>query len=479
MEKILTKSDYRQLRLLSLLFFKNELVSKNYAADYLEINKITLNKDIASINYFFSKDTLEIQVFKNKWIVLSRNKQTNFALITANMIYNSQTFRIALSTLNDAKETPVSFAEKEFISKSLLYTKLEELDNLLAENRLILNKTPIEILGNELYIRFFYFHIFDRAYPYAGWLFDDIPFDTISIYIFKIEQVMGIRLSPIAKTDYAIAISIHLKRIQKNHPLQLNENQLLYWQQIMDFYEIKKMDFSDLESILSQEIPLNEKSIIFLSLFLCSFTYTKKEALDKTLNYYKKYRPMRYKAAQELVDISDTDIKDLKFVTASLLGFFGKYTLVGKSAYIIEIEEHENRNKINLVSKQKVEQKLLEVSKYAADLEFIRENMDAILPYVHELLNISSTLSQLHEKLHVQIISKNGYMWEELLKYQIRQRFSEELLIFSNTDYSFGDIDCDLIITDFPIIEENSIDILTWNSPPTDQDFEMLRDFIK
>lgn len=479
MEKILTKSDYRQLRLLSLLFFKNELISKNYAADYLQIHKITLNKDIASINNFFSKDILEIQVFKKKWIVLSRNKQTNFSLITANMIYNSQTFRIVLSTLNDVKETPTSFAKKEFISQSLLYNKLEELDNLLAENRLILNKTPIEILGNELYIRFFYFHIFDRSYPYAGWLFDDIPLDNISIFIFKIEQTMGIRLSLIAKTDYAIAISIHLKRIQKNHPLHLSENQLLYWQQIMGFFEISKLDFSDLEAILSQEIPLEEKSIISLSIFLCAFTYTKKEALDKTLNYYKKYRPMRYKAAQELVAISNTDKKNLEFVTASLLGFFGKYTLIGKSAYIIEIEEYESRNKINLVSKQKVEQKLLEVSRYATDLEFIRENMDAILPYVHELLNISSTLRQLHEQLHVQIISKYGYMWEELLKYRIRQHFPEQLLIFSNTNYPFGDIDCDLIITDFPIIEKTSVDILTWNSPPTDQDFEMLRDFIK
>ncbi|EUJ27287.1 helix-turn-helix domain-containing protein [Listeria cornellensis] len=159
----MTKSDYRQLRLLSLLFFKNELVSKVDAADYLEINKLTLNKDIASINNLFSKDVLEIQVFKNKWIILSRNRQTNFALITANMIYTSQAFRIALSTLNDAKETPTSFANKEFISTSLVYNKLEELDNLLAEHRLILNKTPIEFLGNELYIRFFLFSYFRQS----------------------------------------------------------------------------------------------------------------------------------------------------------------------------------------------------------------------------------------------------------------------------------------------------------------------------
>ncbi|EUJ27288.1 mga helix-turn-helix domain-containing protein [Listeria cornellensis FSL F6-0969] len=290
---------------------------------------------------------------------------------------------------------------------------------------------------------------------------------------------MGVHLSPIAKTDYAVAISIHLKRIQTGHPLDLNEQQLLYWEQIVDFYDIKKMDFSDLESMLPQELALSEKSIIFLSLFLCPFTYATKESLDKILDYYKTFRPMRYKAAQELVRISDTDEKDLKFVTASLLGFFGKYTFVGKSAYIIEIEEHENRNKINRINKQKIEQKLLEVSGYAADLDFIRENMSAILPYVHELLNISSTLSQQHEKLHIKIISKNGYMWEELLKYQIRQHFSTELLIFSDNDYSIGEADCDLIITDFPIIEKSPVEILTWNSPPTDLDFKMLRNFIK
>ncbi|MBC1459092.1 helix-turn-helix domain-containing protein [Listeria newyorkensis] len=479
MERILTKSDYRQLRLLSLLFFRNELVSKKYAADYLEINRVTLNKDIVSINNIFLHDGLKIHAFKQKWIVLSRDEKTNFASIKANMIYNSQAFRIALSTLNNDKETPISLASKEFISKSLVYNKLDELDNLLAENRLILNKTPIEILGNELYVRFFYFHIFDRAYPYSGWLFDEIPLDTIHTYIYKVEQFMGIRLSPIAKADYAIAISIHLKRIENNHPLNLNEKQLIYWQQIVDFYDIKKMDFSDLESIFSQKIATQEKSLIFLSLFLCSFSYSKKESLDKALEYYQTFRPMRFKAAQELVSLSSLDKKDLKFMTASLLGFFGKYTFVGKSAYILEIEEHENRNKINHIDKQKIEQKLLEISKYSADLEFIGENMTAILPYVHELLNISSTLSQEHEKLHVKIISKNGYMWEEFLKYQIRQNFSEEFLVFSNNDYSISDIDCDLIITDFPIVEETTIYVLTWNSPPTKLDFEMLRSFIK
>ncbi|MBA3926630.1 helix-turn-helix domain-containing protein [Listeria rustica] len=479
MQKILTKSDYRQLRLISLLFFKNEYVSKKEAANYLEISELTLNKDITGINNFFSEETLEIQTYKAKWIFLSRDNKTNFSLITATMIYNSQAYRIALSTLNEDKETPTSFANKEYISKSLIYNKLEELDNLLAENRLILNKTPIEILGNELSIRFFYFHIFDRSNPRSGWLFKEIPREQIYTYIYKMEKFLGVRLSPIAKNDYAIAIGIHLKRIQTNHPLDLTEKQLIYWQQIIHFFEIEKMDFTDLESLLSQKITLNERSIIYLSLFLVSFTYSKTESLNRILNYYKTFRPMRYKAAEELVGLSNVDEKDSKFVTANLLSFFGKYTLVGKTAYILEIEEYENKNKINQIDEQKIEKKLLEVSTYSKDLEFIRENMKAILPYVHELLNISSLLSQQHEKLHLKVISKHGYMWEELLRYQIRQNFSEEYLVFSNNNNVLDDIDCDLIITDFPISEKTSVEILTWNSPPTNLDFEMLRNFIK
>ncbi|MBC2168137.1 hypothetical protein HCB26_16290 [Listeria booriae] len=479
MEKILTKSDYRQMRLLSLLFFRNKIVSKQYAADYLDINKVTLNKDIDAINNLFSKDMLEIKVLKTKWIFLVRDNQTNFASITADMIYNSQAFRIILSTLRDEKRTPTSFAQSEFISKSQLYNKLDELDNLLAENRLILNKTPIEILGNEVDVSFFYFHILDRVYPRSGWLFDEIPLEAIHTYIYKMEQFMDIRLSPIAKTDYAIAISVQLRRAKNGYPLNLTEKQLLYWQETVEVFNIEQMDFSDLEAIFSKKLPLNKKSIIFLSLFLTSFTYTKKESLNKVLAYYEKSRPMRYKAAQELVALATIDAKDLNFVMVSLLGFFGKYTFLGKSAYIIEIEEHENQNKINRIDKQIIEDKLIEVSGYAADLEFIRANMEAILPYVHELLNISTILSQSHEKLHVKVISKNGYTWEEFLKYRIRQHFSEEVLAFSNNDYSTSNVECDLIITDFPMVGEHSIDILTWNSPPTELDFEILREFIK
>ncbi|MBC1531433.1 hypothetical protein HCJ07_13865 [Listeria booriae] len=217
------------------------------------------------------------------------------------MIYNSQAFRIILSTLRDEKRTPTSFAQSEFISKSQLYNKLDELDNLLAENRLILNKTPIEILGNEVDVSFFYFHILDRVYPRSGWLFDEIPLDAIHTYIYKMEQFMDIRLSPIAKTDYAIAISVQLRRAKNGYPLNLTEKQLLYWQETVEVFNIEQMDFSDLEAIFAKELPLNEKSIIFLSLFLTSFTYTKKESLNKVLAYYEKSRPMRYKAAQELV----------------------------------------------------------------------------------------------------------------------------------------------------------------------------------
>ncbi|EUJ45999.1 hypothetical protein PROCOU_11598 [Listeria rocourtiae FSL F6-920] len=71
------------------------------------------------------------------------------------MTYHSDIYKIAKLTFSDTPEFVEKIAESESISISNAYLKLEEFDAILAENRLFLGRQPLEILGNEVNIRFF------------------------------------------------------------------------------------------------------------------------------------------------------------------------------------------------------------------------------------------------------------------------------------------------------------------------------------
>ncbi|MBC1231661.1 hypothetical protein HB816_14500 [Listeria booriae] len=105
------------------------------------------------------------------------------------------------------------------------------------------------------------------------------------------------------------------------------------------------------------------------------------------------------------------------------------------------------------------------------DYSFITANMDVIATYIHDLFTAALMMERYTSSLHIKIIAKKGFMWEEFLKAEIRRHYSEDFIVFCdelNPKEHWAQHD--FIISDFPLPEVTDVDVLVWHMPPTKRD---------
>lgn len=191
MKNIITASEYRRLTLLNLLFFTEKSLSKNKLSEQVQCSLNTLNADVKLLNSILPVELAHI-FEEDKRLFLKVAPKVNFDYLTAYMITESDLFELSLSVFNDEKLTIANWTEKHYISLASFYLKLKEVDTFLARSRLILNNAPLQIEGNEINIRFFFFHLFSKSYPYSGWINEDNDYESINHFIQKFEKHMGV-----------------------------------------------------------------------------------------------------------------------------------------------------------------------------------------------------------------------------------------------------------------------------------------------
>lgn len=482
MRKLLSRSNFRKLSIINLLFYsKSEYVEKQFILDKMEITMKTLNKDISEINEFYATFQFKIEVYQKNLLYLKKAPEVllNNALLGSYMIYNSDIYNIsklAFRIKPDFVEQVVEFAG---ISKSSAYSRLEEFDDVLAANSLFLDRSPLNIVGNELNIRFFYFHLFEKSYPFSGWEFPEVDLERINSFIEKLAPYMGIYLSPIAKIDYAIAISVCLVRIRDGYYVKLTAQERKAVTEFAQLYSFSNIDFTELEaSIGGVSLPDTERHLIILSLRLTSFTFFDDSKVQRILDYNKQFRPSRYLLAEEIAKVAGADYKDLEMLKAELLAYFSKFTFLEKAAQITDIDYFSRLTAPDQAIQIRL-QHIIDEASHDKDLIFVRKNKSVILAYVYEFVHVAILSKNVANSIKIKVLSKKGPVWEQFMKYEIRKRFPEKLVIFSNELESKEHLkDYDLIVSDYPAAISNEIPILIWNMPPTKQDLKALETMI-
>lgn len=480
MEKILNKSSFRKLSILNLLFYSDSYIEKQQMSDKLGITIKTLNKDIDEINQLYETFSFQIAVYQKNLLYLKKHNDTtiNISLISAYMTYHSDIYKIAKLTFSDTPEFVEKIAESESISISNAYLKLEEFDAILAENRLFLGRQPLEILGNEVNIRFFYFHLFERAYLFSGWDFPDIPLEIINTFIEKTTRFLGIYLPPASKIDYAIALGISLTRIKNGHFAQLSKQSLSLINDFSSLYYLAAIDFTILEEGIGLELPDTECYLLLLACFLTPFTFFDNDIMFRMLTYNKKWRPARYNLVNQLVQLIGGKNKNLEALKADLLNYFSKFTFIERTTHIVDIDYFSRTTYPEWLDKNKIQQIIDEASQNK-ELEFIKDNKAVILTYLYEFINVATLSKTIYSPIKIKVLSKKGHLWEQFMKYEIRKCFPKELVDFSEDLYSYEHLEeYDIIISDYPLILSNTVETLLWNMPPTKGDLDRLKSIV-
>ncbi|MBC6316284.1 helix-turn-helix domain-containing protein [Listeria grandensis] len=477
MKYVVPATAYRRLKLLNKLFFATTSLSKKKLLSSIETSMNTLNSDIAHLNEIFPEDMSHIEE-KDRFIYLKVADNINFDYLTAYMICNSDLFQLSLSTFHNTSLNVPDWAEENFVSLASFYLKLKEVDTFLAQSRLILNTEPLQVQGNEMNVRFFYFHLFSKAYPYSGWVIDEIDIEYVHSFIKKLEKKSDIYFSVSSRLEYAIAIGVSLTRAKQGFAMNFDEKDAAHWKELSTFYDIDGIDFSDLEDCLGTSLTIGERYIILKIFFLTSFTYIERDQIQLRIQYEKELRPQRFKLVLDLMNILGDSPIDREVILVSVIDYLSRFAFVDKTHLILDIDYFSTKylpNKVDIADIEAV------LSKYEGQPEYkyIRDNKSTILKYLHDLFNITLLNSSYTKRLHVKIISKNGFLWEEYMKMEIRKYYSEELVVFCEelqpTEHWRQ---YDLIISDFPIESPNSSPVLVWHMPPAKRDLDQLKKII-
>ncbi|MBC1937843.1 hypothetical protein HCA69_15880 [Listeria grandensis] len=478
MKNIIPASEYRRLKLLNLLFFADEAIIKKEAANTVECSVNTLNADIEVLNAMFPEDIAQIHEADKK-LSLHTTSKINFDYLTAYMISASHLFQLAMSAFIEENLTISEWAETNFVSRSTFYVKLAEVDNFLARSRLVLNNAPLEIQGSEVNVRFFFYHLFSKSYPYTGWVIQDSDFEkNINEFIKKFEQHMNVYFSLSARVDYATAIAVSLIRLKNGHPLQASDEDIQFWHDLVAYHNAMDIDLSDLETALGGPLPPLEYYMIVLMSFLGSFTYVNRERMNMRVLYNGKFQRIRLKLTEDLLAIVDDRIADTLALKVTLLDYLARFLFIEKANLILDVDYFSNKLVPDIVDRQEI---LAVLKKYEGlpDYQFVRSNREVIATYVHNLFSIGLSTETYTSALHVKIISKKGFIWEEYLKMQIRRYYSEDAIIFSDgLNPSEHWAQHDLIISDSSIPNITDIEVIVWHMPPTKRDFAALGEVV-
>lgn len=481
MKNLVIASEYRKLRLLHILFTAEQDYTKKELAGLLHCSIKTLETDIKGLQEIF--DPAIAYVHEDEYhVLLDVGEQVNFSYLYAMAVSNSYMYLISKDIFSGKRQNLSDWAEDNFSSLPTMYRRMRQIDTYLAESRLVLETTPLDIKGSEIRLRFYYFQIYSRSYPYTKWPFPEIPYLQVNEFIKTVERCFGIYFSLPARINYAIAIAVCLERLKQGYHYKMSVEDLNSWKSIAEAQrEFHPVDYSILDNIIGFPLPKHECYINVLMCFWTKFSYVDEGQASIRVKHSQIVNPHKYELANDLVKIlEDYQIHNSTHIAAETIDFLTRFLFIDKMNILPEVpyahvapDKHELSKKIRSV---------LNTYETNPNHHYIRSNKAMMIHYLTDFYNTVIQQEQQYRILHVKIVSENGYFWEEYLRTELRKRYSDEQIIICDELHSHEHMQhIDLIISDFPFYEETGItsDILVWNMPPAKKDYEQLNIFLK
>ncbi|MBO0441229.1 helix-turn-helix domain-containing protein [Candidatus Enterococcus ikei] len=161
---LIDASTKRKITVLNLLLESDLPLLMSELAQICKVSPKTLRRDAQSLVELFPESV----VFENSSLFLNTAVDINPVLsYIEDEVKNNILFSIVEDTFYGRSETIDYLSEKFFIAESTLRKHLSILKEVLDEFDLTLSLSPIEILGDEINIRYFYFHFFEQVADFS------------------------------------------------------------------------------------------------------------------------------------------------------------------------------------------------------------------------------------------------------------------------------------------------------------------------
>lgn len=202
-------------------------------ADILNVSVKTILNTVQELKNELPSDIF-LEVIDSRVLYLKIHNYFSFSHYIKSLLNNNPLFPVIESIFRGESKNIEDYAEEIFISERTLRTYLSVLKQNLASYNLSLSKKPLDIIGNEADIRYFYFNYFRYAHEQPV---SDTQKDN-AIATYKILDSLAKKQGIVLHVDYYRLLSwlqIFEQRILQGHTLTLSPEIISKYSQTESF----------------------------------------------------------------------------------------------------------------------------------------------------------------------------------------------------------------------------------------------------
>ncbi|MDT2673994.1 helix-turn-helix domain-containing protein [Enterococcus dongliensis] len=191
MRRLLKNTTQRRLAIIGVLRDLIGWQNPEMIADLLDCSTKTVLSDVEAINQFWGEH-VGIEYSRTNGLRLNDALHNKTRQLAWNLMNESEAFTFLERIFFQPNEDTDYWINELFISEATFYRMVKQLDKVLAEKGLILERKPFRVTAKEeRWVRIFYVQLFLEKYGLNEWPFD-LERGKIINFIRKASRALGI-----------------------------------------------------------------------------------------------------------------------------------------------------------------------------------------------------------------------------------------------------------------------------------------------
>ena len=299
MRDLLSKKSHRQLELLELLFEHKRWFHRSELAELLNCTERAVKDDLSHV-----KSAFPYLIFHSSTngIRIINTDDSNIEMVYHHFFKHSTHFLILEFIFFNEGCQAESICKEFYISSSSLYRIISQINKVIKRQfQFEISLTPVQIIGNERDIRYFFAQYFSEKYYFLEWPFENFSVEPLCKLLALVYKETAFPVNFATQRMLKLLLVTNLYRIKFSHFLEVEKNS--FNNELLESF----MQAEGIEDIVASfdseyHISLNKEVIgqLFVSYFQKMFFIDEEVFLSyaKTDSYVKK----SYRLLGELVD---------------------------------------------------------------------------------------------------------------------------------------------------------------------------------
>ena len=310
MRLLLSKKQRRQLQLLEILIKEKRWFHLKELAKRLDCTERSLKEDLSNLRSTFDDFIIESST---NGIKLSYEDSVGLEVIYHHFFKESQAFAL-IEYLFFHKDVSNEYICRKFdLSHQSFYRLIRTINQKLqTKYNIKIDLKPLNLVGDEIDVRFFYAQYFAERYYYMEWPFPEFKEEAVPGLITFFFKLYGYPLTFSVLRSYKVLLTVYLSRIKQGYFIDMPTNYDVYKDQYQGVTNVEEMlrYFS-----LQLGVELNGKVLEqFFIIFIQENFYFSPESLIEaaaTDSFAKKSTTLIKDIFRELCYTYDLDIENL------------------------------------------------------------------------------------------------------------------------------------------------------------------------